>query len=110
MASTSAEPPLVPLRLPSREQWVLHRVLAARVERAGRSPGTAGPPPEVRRTLRKLESGSLLFTVPELRETRAVLREYLRGGVVPDGERRELTRVVERIDDALARVGGLAPR
>lgn len=110
MASTSAEPPLVPLRLPSREQWVLHRVLAARIERSRRSPATARPPPAVRRTFRKLESGSLLFTVPELRATREVLLGYLRGGSVPDGERRQLARVVERIDDALARVGPVANR
>ncbi|HKJ59627.1 MAG TPA: hypothetical protein VKA37_10370 [Halobacteriales archaeon] len=111
MASTSGEPPLVPLRLPSQEQWVLHRVLSDRIDRSRRWPETVPPPsPDVRRTVRKVEAGSLLFTVPELRAARETLVGYLQGGVVPDGERRHVAAIVERIDDALARTGTVAPR
>ena len=104
MATTSADPPLVPLRLPSREQWVLHHVLVDRIERSRRYPWSVPPPPrEIREALRKLESGSLLFTVPELQRVREALAGYLRTGSVAPGERREIGRVARRVDEALSR-------
>ena len=105
MAITASEPPLVPLGLSWREQWVLHHVLSNRLEprRRGRPTGMPPPPAEVHRTLRKVEAGSLLFTVPELRRTREVLSAYLRTETAPPGERREVRQIVGRIDDALAR-------
>ena len=110
MASTSGEPPLVPLRLPAREQWVLHRVLGNRIDRSRRWPETVPPPsPDVSRTVRKVEAGSLLFTVPELRTARETLVAYLQDGAAPDAERRYVAAIVERIDDALVRAGVVAP-
>lgn len=104
MFATSPEPTLVPLRLPSREQWVLHHVLSDRIERSRRSPATAPPPPrEVESVFQKVESGSLLLTVPEIRRTREALITYLREDGVPPRERREVGHIVERIDDTLAR-------
>lgn len=63
------------------------------------------PPPseEVGRTLRKLESGSLLFTVPELTRTRQALAASRRAGDAARPERRDVDRLVDRIDEALAR-------
>ena len=110
MASTSGEPPLVPLSLPSQEQWVLHRVLSDMLDRSRRSPGTTPPPhPDVYRTVRKVEAGSLLFTVSELRIAREALVASREAGRAADGERRRVAEVVERIDDALARAGTVAP-
>jgi hypothetical protein len=109
LAFARPEPPLVPLGLGAREQWVLHGVLADRVERSRRRRATAPPPPEVGRTLRKVESGRLLFTVAELRAARETLLGYLGGGSVPDGERRAVRRVVERIGEARARARRVRP-
>ena len=105
MSATASEPPLVPLGLPWREQWVLHHVLSKRLEPSRRRRPTGMPPApaEVRRSLRKVEAGSLLFTVPELLRTREVLSAYLRTEDAPAGERRDVGRIVGRIDDALAR-------
>ena len=104
MASTLGEPPLVPLRLRSKEQWVLHRVLSDRIDQSRRWPETVPPPsPDVPRTVRKIEAGSLLFTVPELRTARETLVTTMQSGGVPDGERRHVAAIVQRIDDALAR-------
>jgi len=110
MSAPSTEPPLVPLRLPSREQWVLHRLLGDRIERARRSPRTTPPPdPDVKGAFRKVESGSLLYTVPELQRTREYLAAYLQDGLGPDGERQYVVSIVERIDEALAPVGPIPP-
>ena len=105
MSATASEPPLVPLGLSSREQWVLHHVLSKRLEpsRRRRANGLPPPPAEVRRTFRKVEAGSLLFTVPELRRTREALSAYLRTEDPAPLERREVGHIVGRIDDALAR-------
>ena len=104
MSTATAEPPLVPLRLSSREQWVLHHVLSNRIDRPRRAPGRAPPPaPEIHQALRKIESGTTFYTVPELRRTREALTAYLRNGTVAAGERREVGHLLERIDDALAR-------
>lgn len=104
MSHAPAEPPLVPLRLSSREQWVLHHVLSTRIERYRRSPETTPrPPPDVASALGKLEAGSLLFTVSELRRAREALTAHVRSDVVAPGERRHVADVVERIDEALAR-------
>ena len=111
MATTSGEPPLVPLRLPSQEQWVLHRVLSDRVDRSRRWPETIPPPPpDVPRTVRKIEAGSLLFTGSELRTARETLLTTLQSGVIPEGERRHVAAIVKRIDDALARTGAVTLR
>lgn len=104
MALASTQPPLIPLRLTTREQWVLHHVLSTRIERARRRPEASPPPPrEVTAALGKLESGSMLFTVPELRRTREALTAHRRTGAVSPGERRELDHLLDRIDRALAR-------
>lgn len=110
MSHTPAEPPLVPLRLSSREQWVLHHVLSKRIERYRRSPETTPrSPPEIASALGKLESGSLLFTVAELRRAREALTAHVRNDVVAPGERRDVADVVERIDEVLARSRPLRP-
>ncbi len=108
MALVPTQPPLVPLRLTSREQWILYHVLSSRLERARRRPGATPPlPRELARALEKLESGSLLFTVAELRRAREALTAHLRAGAVTPIERREVGHLVDRIDSALAR---LSPR
>lgn len=103
MSATSTEPPLVPLGLPSREQWILHHVLSARLEQSRRTPTSEPPPWEVVRVFQKLENGSLLFTISEIRRTRETLVNYLRDNGLPSRERSEVGRIVERIDDTLER-------
>jgi len=111
MASTSAEPPLVPLRLPSREQWVLHHVLSKRIERERRSPDESSPLPiGVLRAVQKVESGSHLFTPAELRCARKELEDHLRRTDVHPGERRDIRAAVGRIDDAIASSHAGRPR
>lgn len=102
MSTTAAEPPLVPLRLSSREQWLFHYVLSHRIERSRRSPEATPPPPsEIPEALGKLESGSLLFTAAELRRAREALAAHLRSGAVSPAERREVGHLADRIDGAL---------
>lgn len=111
MASHPLEEPLIPLRLRSREQWLLHHALGERLD-AWRRAGERPPPEYVdtSRALGKLEAGSLLFTPEELLGMREAL-SYHRGR--PDDQpagQRATRALVERIDAALAERGSVARR
>lgn len=104
MSSYPAEGTLIPLELDSNEQWLLHHVLAKRVEAEQRSRKPA-PPESVGtdRALVKVEAGNLLFTVAELERIRSALEAHRRRSDVLPDEQRDVRRIVDRIDAALAR-------